>query len=81
MCIIIENKTKQHLLSILETALIEKMIEVNPDGFGITYLHNNKAITIKGFGLQNLLKEIEKIENNHCCYYVHLRKATVVKCV
>lgn len=79
MCIIIENKTKQNLLSILDKSLLEKMIEINPDGFGITYLHSSKAITIKGFGLENLLKEIEKIENNHCCYYVHLRKATVGK--
>jgi len=55
------------------------MIEINPDGFGITYLYNDKAITIKGFGLQNLLQEIESIEYNHCDYYVHLRKATVGK--
>lgn len=81
MCLIIENKTKRNLLSILSKEEILYIISENPDGFGITsFCHNEKFIkTKKGFGIDSFFSILNEVENNKCEYYIHFRKATVGK--
>lgn len=79
MCIIIENKTKNKLLNLLNIKDIKSCIKRNPDGFGITEYDNKHIKTVKGFGLNCFLEKLKEIEDSGNYYYIHFRKATVGK--
>lgn len=81
MCLIIENKTKNKLLDLIDSKKIEEYIRENPDGFGITFFSKEKQYikTEKGFGCCEFLEVLKIIEKLNYDYYVHFRKATVGK--
>lgn len=82
MCLIIENKTKENLFSILPKSDVLMHMQNNPDGFGITYFYpeDNHIKTVKGFTSNEFLSYLEMIESQaKFNYYIHFRQATVGK--
>lgn len=82
MCVIIENKSNKPLFDIISQEEVLSYMDINPDGFGITYfsLQFNYVATVKGFSKDDFLKYLTQIETTKKFnYYIHFRKATVGK--